>query len=168
MAETHRPFYMVGLGLTHVEVLAALHAESFDEGWSAPSFDTTLRMPGAYGFVAVNRTDDEPLGFVLFRAALFGDSVSGGGGGEAEVLTIATRPQARHQGVAHVLMAQGLDLAAELGVQTMFLEVAADNAAALSLYRSLGFEQTGRRKAYYARPDGLRVDALVMACEVSP
>jgi len=167
MAEIHRPFYLVGLGLTHVEVLAALHAESFDEGWSAASFDTTLRMPGAYGFMAVNRTDDEPLGFALFRAALFGDSVSGGGG-EAEVLTIATRPQARGQGVARALMAQGLDLAAELGVQTMFLEVAADNAAALSLYRSLGFEQTGRRKAYYARPGGLRVDALVMACEVSP
>jgi len=158
MAEIHRPFYLVGLGLTHVEVLAALHAESFDEGWSAGSFDTTLRMPGAYGFVAVRREDDEPLGFALFRVALFG-----AGGGEAEVLTIATRPQARGQGIARALMAQGLGLAAELGVQTMFLEVAADNAPALGLYQSLGFQQTGQRKAYYARSDGPRVDAVVMA-----
>ena len=153
MAEIHCPFYLVGLGLTHVEVLAALHAESFDEGWSAGSFDTTLRMPGAYGFVAVRREDDEPLGFALLRA----------GGGEAEVLTIATRPQARGQGIARALMAQGLDLAAELGVQTMFLEVAADNEPALNLYQSLGFQQTGQRKAYYARSDGPRVDAVVMA-----
>ena len=161
MAETLRPFYLLGLGLTHVEVMAALHTESFDEGWSAGSFDTTLRMPGAYGFVAVRREDDEPLGFALFRAAL-----SGEGGGEAEVLTIATRPQARGQGIARVLMEQGVDLARELGVQTMFLEVAADNGLALGLYQSLGFQQTGRRKAYYARPGGPRVDALVMAYDV--
>jgi len=162
MAEPLRPFYLVGLGLTHVEVLAALHAENFDEGWSAQSFDTTLRMPGAYGFMAVRRTDDEPLGFALFRAAVFD-----AGDGEAEVLSIATRPQARGQGVARALMAQGLQLAAELGVQTMFLEVAADNVSALGLYQAMGFAQSGQRKGYYARPDGQRADALVMRLETS-
>ena len=154
---SERPFYLVGLGLTHTQVLATLHAESFDEGWSASSFDTTLRMPGAYGFMAVKRADDEPLGFALFRA----------GGGEAEVLSIATRPQARGDGVARALMMQGLSLAKDLGVQTLFLEVAADNARALGLYQTLGFEPTGRRKAYYVRADGARVDALVMALACS-
>jgi len=162
MSKVASPFYLVGLGLTHVDVLAALHGESFDEGWSASSFDTTLRMPGAYGFMAVRRTDDEPLGFALFRAALFD-----GEDGEAEVLSIATRSQARGQGVARALMAQGLQLTAELGVQTMFLEVAADNASALALYQAMGFAQSGQRKAYYARPDGERVDALVMRLETS-
>jgi len=147
------PFRLVDLGPTHADALAALHAESFDEGWSAASFVTMLGMPGTYGYMAVRGEDDEPLGFALFRA----------GGGEAEVLTVATRPQARGQGVARALMRQGLGMAQELDVETMFLEVAADNAPALGLYRSLGFRQTGRRKAYYARPDGSRDDALVMA-----
>ena len=40
--------------------------------------------------------------------------------------------------------------------------MAADNAAAIALYRSAGFEPVGRRAAYYARPDGPAVDALVL------
>lgn len=144
--------YMVGAGLTHVEVMAALHAECFDEGWSASSFDTTLRTPGIYGFVSVRKSDDEPLGFALFR----------NGGGEAEVITIATRTQHRGQGLGRQLMNMGLDMAAELGAQDMFLEVAADNLNALHLYKRLGFEQTGHRVGYYARIAGDRVDALVM------
>ncbi|HEY9078680.1 GNAT family N-acetyltransferase [Magnetovibrio sp.] len=153
MIEMPAAFYLVALGLTHAEVLAVLHAESFSDGWSAASFDTTLRMPGAYGFMAVRHGDDEPLGFALFRA----------GGGEAEVLTVATRPFARGQGIASALMTQGLSLAKDLGAETMFLEVAADNASALRLYQALGFVQTGQRKGYYARAEGPPVDALVMA-----
>jgi len=150
--------YLVAVGLSYVEVLAALHGESFAEGWSAQSFDTALRMPGTYGYLVLRKEDDAPLGFALFRAAMFG-----GGGGEAEVLTIATRPTERGQGVARTLMTQGLELAGDLGVETMFLEVAADNAPASGLYRALGFRETGRRKGYYTGSDGTRVDALVMA-----
>jgi len=149
--------HLVAAGLTHVEVLAALHGESFDEGWSAASFDTTLRMPGSYGFFALSDGNpDEPLGFALFRAA----------GGEAEVLSIATRPQARGHGVARALMDQGLDLAGDLGAEQMILEVADDNASAIGLYTLLGFRETGRRATYYARPGGARVDALIMAKEI--
>lgn len=148
--------YCVGVGTSHAEVLAALHGESFDEGWSAESLDTTLRMPGSYGFVALRMSDDEPLGFALFRAAA----------GEAEVLTIATRPHARGRGVGKRLMGLGCDLAKELGAEKMFLEVAADNAAALALYRTLGFHNVGTRVKYYSRKDDLSVDAVVMALDL--
>jgi len=150
--------YVVAVGLSYVEVLAALHGESFSEGWSASSFDTALRMPGTYGYLILREDDDAPLGFALFRAVKFSD-----GGGEAEVLTITTRPIERGQGVARALMVQGLDLAADMGLETMFLEVATDNAPAISLYQALGFRETGRRKGYYTGPDGASVDALVMA-----
>jgi ribosomal-protein-alanine N-acetyltransferase len=47
--------------------------------------------------------------------------------------------------------------------ETLFLEVAADNAAALGLYEGLGFEMAGRRKGYYDRGAASpRIDALVM------
>lgn len=150
--------YLVAVGLSYVEVLAALHGESFDEGWSASSFDSALRIPGTYGYLVLREEEDAPLGFVLFRATKFSD-----GGGEAEVLTIATRPTERGQGVARTLMMQGLDLAGDMGVETMFLEVATDNAPAIGLYQALGFCETGRRKGYYAGSDGTSVDALVMA-----
>lgn len=149
---------LVGLGLSHVEVMAAVHGACFDEGWSASSFETALGMPGTFGFIIVRNIDDEPLAFALFRAALIKS-----GGGEAEVLTIATRPAHRGQGLARQLMEAGLSSAHEMGVETMFLEVAHDNSAAIALYIGLGFEETGRRKNYYTRADKQRIDALVMS-----
>jgi ribosomal-protein-alanine N-acetyltransferase len=43
----------------------------------------------------------------------------------------------------------------------MFLEVAADNLAAIALYQATGFIKVGVRKGYYPHPDGAK-DALVM------
>ena len=49
-----------------------------------------------------------------------------------------------------------------MGARNAFLEVAATNSTALSLYRSSGWVETGRRPAYYkATPS--RIDAILMA-----
>ena len=42
----------------------------------------------------------------------------------------------------------------------LHLEVAATNAAALGLYKRLGFEEIGRRKGYYDRPGAPPEDAI--------
>lgn len=127
------------------EALAALHAAAFARGWSASEFDTFLADPAC---LLVAR----PTGFALARLAL----------DEAELLTIATDPQHRRQGVARSLLSELLALAAARGAAVMFLEVAEDNAPAQGLYTVFGFEAAGRRKAYYPRPDGPAVDALVL------
>jgi len=143
-------------------VLAAMHAEAFAEGWSAEAFVRALSQPGAFGCIALDAAD-EPLGFAVLRAALFD---GGGDGGEAEVLTIATRPQARRQGVARALMDAALSRARGLGVARVFLEVAADNPAARGLYEGLGFQAVGVRKGYYARQGAPRADAHVLALDL--
>ena len=53
--------------------------------------------------------------------------------------------------------------AAALGAERMFLEVAEGNAAARALYARTGFAGAGRRRGYYARADGSREDALILA-----
>ena len=53
------------------------------------------------------------------------------------------------------------------GAVRLFLEVAEDNVAARALYERAGFGQIGRRKAYYAAPDGGRTDALVLALDLA-
>jgi ribosomal-protein-alanine acetyltransferase len=77
----------------------------------------------------------------------------------AEVMPIAVAPDRQGQGIGRRLMEALLAEARTAGVGQVFLEVADGSAAAIGLYRSLGFEQIGRRRAYY-QPSGR--DALVM------
>lgn len=79
------------------------------------------------------------------------------GGGEAELLRLAVDPDERRRGVATALVLAGLDRLRRVGVGRCFLEVRMGNFGAISFYRTLGFERTGRRPAYYR--DGS--DALV-------
>jgi len=71
-------------------------------------------------------------------------------------------PSHRRRGVARALVRSGLAQAAAMGADEAFLEVAADNLAALALYREEGFEPAGLRSGYYRRPGGEAVDALVL------
>ncbi len=48
------------------------------------------------------------------------------------------------------------------GAASMFLEVDETNVAAHGLYRKLGFEKVGERRAYYQDAKGQRTAALVM------
>lgn len=136
-------------------LLAELHAEAFEDGWSTSAFEDLLRMPGA--IAAIARDGAEPLAFLLVRQAA----------DEAEIITIATRPQAQRRGVARRLLASQFDTLTRDGIRHVFLEVAASNAAARALYQSLGFTEAGRRKAYYKRQHGVE-DAIVMRRELFP
>lgn len=132
------------------ERLAALHAAAFDAPWTAAAFADLLDQAGV---LAV----EEPDGFVLMRAVA----------DEAEVLTLAVRPDARGRGLGRRLLAGGVAQAEAQGAGRVFLEVAEDNAAALALYRRSGFAEAGRRPGYYARPDGSRRDALLFALNLA-
>lgn len=82
---------------------------------------------------------------------------------EAELLTIATRPDQQRRGLARGCMAAWMAEAAARGAAQAFLEVAEDNAPARALYARLGFAETGRRRGYYGRDGAPAVDAIVMA-----
>lgn len=116
--------------------LAALHAVSFPDAWSADFIGGLLRSPGVFAWM-------EGKGFILARAA----------GGEAEILTLAVAPEERHHGIGLLLVRKAARHAQELGAKRLFLEVASDNEAALGLYLGLGFMAVGSRKAYYGARD---------------
>ena len=119
-----------------VAILATLHAACFPDPWSADAIRELFAGPGVFAFFF-------PGGFILARAA----------GGEAEILTLAVAPQARRQGLGRSLVGMAAQHAGELGADSLFLEVAADNSAAQALYRGVGFAAVGRRKAYYGGQD---------------
>ncbi|MBL6638262.1 MAG: GNAT family N-acetyltransferase [Planktomarina sp.] len=80
---------------------------------------------------------------------------------EVEILTVACSPEAQRQGLARRATLALIETSAALGARSVFLEVAADNAPALGLYKSLDFEHVGRRAGYYKRRDGTTCDALI-------
>ncbi len=141
---------MIVASAAYAAAFAAIHAASFppEEAWSEAAFAELFAMPGARGLV------DPVGGIILVRHAA----------DEAEILTLATLPEARRQGVAAGLLAAALRHAAAQGVGRMFLEVSAGNGAAQRLYETAGFAACGRRRRYY--PDGS--DALVLQRTLSP
>lgn len=129
--------------------LADVHARAVDAPWSAAAMREVLAMPGAFG-LAVGK-GETLAGFILCRVAA----------DEAEVLALAVDPARRREGFAGALLAASMEVAKSRGALAMFLEVAADNAAAMALYAGAGFAQVGERAAYYARP-GASANALVL------
>lgn len=126
--------------------LAAVHAEAFASPWDASAFEGLLGQAGVLALEA-------PDGFILLRVVA----------DEAEILTLAVRPTARRHGLGADLVSRGAAAMAARGATRLFLEVADDNTAAHALYTRAGFTEAGRRPGYYARLDGGRRDALILA-----
>lgn len=77
---------------------------------------------------------------------------------DADVQTIAVAAGRQGTGIGRLLLNAAVEQAWALGCTRMFLEVRADNEAALALYAAAGFQRLGRRPRYY--PDG--TDAATM------
>lgn len=141
--------------LADASLLAGLHAEAFpDDAWPALGFMTLLANPGNEGYLSLDE-GGRAAGLVVMRTAA----------GETEVITLGVRPGLRGRGHGARLLATVLDRATRRGAEAVFLEVAEDNAAAISLYTKHKFVEVGRRPGYYNRKDG-RVTALVMRRDV--
>jgi len=84
---------------------------------------------------------------------------------EAHITNIAVRKNYQRQGIGEFLLISIIDLAIELKVNLLTLEVRASNTAAQSLYRKYGFTQVGVRRGYYTdnREDGLLMSTESLA-----
>lgn len=140
------------LRVSKADDCARIHAGGFAHPWSAEEIAQLIAGPLTLSAAALDAANGRLRGFALARRAA----------DEAEVLTIAVESAWRGRGVGRALMADALRQAANAGVKAMFLEVDKENAAALGLYRRLGFVQVGERPGYYRRADGSRALALVM------
>ena len=132
--------------------MATTHAAAFTQArpWSAKEFASLLDQ--RFCHVA-----GDAQCFALFRVIA----------DEAELLTIATHPDAQRQGRALTCMSLWQDTARALGAAQAFLDVAADNHPAIALYTACGYVRSGSRTEYYPRPDGAACDAILMSRNLS-
>jgi ribosomal-protein-alanine N-acetyltransferase len=147
-------FVLRRLGALDLDLASRLHAEAFaplgERFWTRQDMAELLASPGAVGWVL--QSGDTAAGFALCRVAA----------DEAELLTIAVQPDQRRRGGARALLAAVIAHARAAGARSLFLEVGADNPAALALYGQAAFQTVGNRKAYYQRGGGAAADAVVM------
>jgi len=92
---------------------------------------------------------------------LIGYGIIASGAGEAHLLNVCVREEFRNRGFGRALLGKLLERAAQAGATLVFLEVRPANTAAIRLYESMGFRQSGLRQGYYQSANG-REDALVM------
>jgi ribosomal-protein-alanine N-acetyltransferase len=104
-------------------------------------------LPGA------RRRAARAVGFVLGQLAA----------DEAEILTLGVGKDSQRHGIGRRLVEALARAAKKAEARRLHLEVAADNIPALVLYKKLGFQEAGRRKAYYQRAGAPAEDALRLA-----
>ena len=146
---------MIAAPLTpgHLAAIATLEAMRFDSPMTLRQLRDLAARPSFVGFVMLPQVDldADPLAYALCLA----------GGGGADLVSIATAPDAERRGLATRLLDHVLARLKQDGCEDICLEVAIDNVAALALYHRLGFTEVGRRTGYYRR-GGALVDAIVM------
>ncbi|RXZ65708.1 GNAT family N-acetyltransferase [Pelagerythrobacter rhizovicinus] len=140
-----------------MDVMDAAFDPAWAEAWNRRQVSDSLALPHTH--YLLSGSDGEPLaeesdaaGFALTRFAP----------GEEELLLIGVRPHLRGKGIGRALLTRAFAEARGRGAERMFLEMR-DNNPAASLYRLMGFEPIGRRKAYYRLPSGQFLDAITFA-----
>lgn len=133
-----------------IDGAAKLEATVLD-GWSASGIFGALEADASRCFVAEN--GGEIIGFCAFSVVA----------NEANLDALSVSEAVRRQGVARDLLSFALRDIYKDGVRNVFLEVRRQNAPAIALYTSLGFEAAGLRKNFYEKPSD---DAIVMSMKL--
>ncbi len=131
----------------HADLPALLTLEhaAFSDPWSDDGLRAELEVPHARVWVCL----DHELAAALLGWQIFEDF---------HINRVAVLPDRRREGLGRKLMEHALQVAQGEGATSALLEVRADNAPALALYATMGFQREGVRKSYY--PDG--TDAILM------
>ncbi len=132
--------------LSDAETLRSLHSQGFERAWGVNEFEGLLFDSSVVTHIASH------IGFIMSRIAA----------DEAEILSFVVAKQSRRKGIASKLLATHIASLAQVGVQNLFLEVDEFNMAAIKLYTGFGFDNVGKRNAYYKRDDGSTSAAIVM------
>jgi [ribosomal protein S18]-alanine N-acetyltransferase len=140
MTACSEPVTIGALTVADADRCAQLEAVLFpgDDPWPTAAF--VRELAAKHNHYVAARTADTLVGYGgmsrLGRTPPF----------EYEVHTIGVDPAFQGRGIGRLLLSELLNVA---GRAVVHLEVRTDNAAAIALYRSVGFTQVGLRRRYY-------------------
>jgi len=132
---------------TDLDEVLAIEAVSYPKPWTREHFLDELNSPFASPLVALDG-EGRVAGYLCPMLLL----------DEAQILNVAVRPDLRSHGLGRLLIESLLDDYRNRGASVLSLEVRVSNEPARTLYRKLGFTETGRRPKYYENGE----DAILM------
>ncbi|MBQ8322155.1 MAG: ribosomal protein S18-alanine N-acetyltransferase [Clostridia bacterium] len=119
----------------------------FSDSWDKKDVFSYICSEGGMCFVALE--NGRVIAYVIGRMIA----------PEGEIYRVAVDEKYRQRGIGYRLLSFMLKTERGRGLETVFLEVRRNNAAAIALYRAHGFKDAGIRKNYYQNPTD---DALIM------
>ena len=135
--------------VANIELLVQLHDAWTEQTLVEMLVQDSVSMLLVY---AAEERADKVIGYCLYQV-LFE---------QAEILRIGTHPDYQRQGIASQIFAKLNTELKNNQVESLLLEVRADNAPAIALYEQQGFAVIHRRKDYYQVPHQPAIDALIM------
>ncbi len=129
-----------------------------DDAWNQKTLTELLDQDSIRLLIAYDQAKEdstsyrEIVGYCLYQTTFE----------QAEVLRIGTDPKYQRQGIASQVLNKLHELLQINQVESLLLEVRADNTAAIALYEQQAFSIIHRRKGYYKVPHKTAVDALIM------
>ncbi len=124
------------LSKEYIKDVAEIEKVCFSRPWNEISIEAELQNEFSKFYVAVE--NGRGVGYVGLYALT----------GEADIVRVAVLPEYRQKGIARAVLSKSL----ESVEGDVFLDVRESNTAAINLYKSLGFYDTGVRKDYYSNP----------------
>lgn len=135
--------------ISHLDVITALHRLCFDKPWDRAAFAELLALP-------TTRLWADEAGFLMCMETA--DAL--------EILTLCVHPGHRRCGHARALLDEMAAYARTRRISAVFLDVAADNGAARSLYAAAGFDFQRTRPKYYRTARGAQ-DAVCLVKKIT-
>jgi len=137
--------------VANIEALVQPH-----DAWTEQTLAEMLAQDSMHMLIVYKKEDkadnNKVIGYCLYQVIFE----------QAEILRIGTHPDYQRQGIASQLFATLNNELINIKVESLLLEVRADNAPALALYEQQAFTVIHTRKNYYQLPHQPSVDALIM------
>ena len=124
--------------------------KDFDDFWNANILEGELKNDNSLYFVAKNK--NEILGFIGITKNI--DFV--------EILNVVVKKDFRNKGIGNQLLQKIIEVAKEMKMHEIYLEVNEKNDNAIKLYEKNNFKKIGERKKYYNGKD----NAILMSFKI--
>ena len=121
-----------------IPAVLRIQGELAFQDWNARQYEIEIKAP--YTYAVVYENDGDIIGYAVFHLL----------GADSELLSIAVRDSAQHNGIGGKLLQAGLSQLDLEKTDCCFLEVRETNLKARRFYEKHGFTLFGIRKKYYA------------------